>query len=200
MEVDFYLHTPRTAMASKVLLSLDTIFTLLFRSIFDPTSSLSLLIPFSFTYVYLSYASSHSWQNNKDTIWLVTVYQTIYSWHWLSDCHTITWLWSPRNSPSLMQPPNPVLEPLWRPALAPINQSSGLPKHGVWVGVHQLHKDPNWLQGSSKVPQQDLPNLELPFVKPHPQTFWGTSLFWPEQGRSVHQPPGSQWHCPTESL
>ena len=47
----------------------------------------------------------------------------------------ITWLQSPQNSPSLIQPPNPVLEPLWQPSLLPTNRISGLPEHGAQVGV-----------------------------------------------------------------
>ena len=82
-------------------------------------------------------------KEDKDTIQLVMVHQTTYSQHQLSDHHTITWLQSPQNSASLIQPPNPVLEPLLQPALAPTDQSSGLLKHGAQVGVLQLCEDPD---------------------------------------------------------
>ena len=72
-----------------LLLSSDIIFTHLFQSIFDPTSLPSFTDTHFFSYVYLSYASSHSWQDNKDTIWLVMVHWSTYSQHWLLDCHTI---------------------------------------------------------------------------------------------------------------
>ena len=45
---------------------------------FNPTSSPSLTDTHFFAYVYPSYASSHSWQNDKDTIQLVVVHRTIY--------------------------------------------------------------------------------------------------------------------------
>ena len=35
------------------------------------------------------YVSSCSWQTTRNIMWLVTVHQTVYSWHQLSDCHTI---------------------------------------------------------------------------------------------------------------
>ena len=152
-----------------------------------------------FPYVYLSQASSCSWQTTRTQFDWWLGYQTIYSQHWLLDHHMITWLQSPQNSPSLIQPPNPVLEPLRRPSLLPTNQSSGLPEHKVQVGVRWPYKNPDWSQGLSEVLQQDLPNLKLPFVEPHPWTFQRMSLFQLEQGSSEHQPPGSQWHHPTGS-
>ena len=56
---------------------------------FNPTSSLSLLLPISFLMLSFVYASSHSWPDNKDTIQLVMVHRITYSWHWLLDHHMI---------------------------------------------------------------------------------------------------------------
>ena len=169
-----------------------------FWSIFDPTYSLSLLIPFSFLmFISLCFIMlTTRWQGHNST----GIGTTTYFRHQLSDCHMITWLCCTQKSPSHLQPSNPVLEPPPQSSLLPTAQSSGLPKHGVRVGVHQLCEDPNWLQGSSEVLQQDLPDLEPPFKELHSWTFQGMSLFQLEQGRSVHQPPGSQWHHPTGSL
>ena len=125
-----------------------------------------------------------------------------FDWYYTSLPRTImrsTWLLIPQSNLVPLQPPDPALEPLWPPSLAPTVQSSGLPRHGVWVGVRPPHKDPDWLKGSSSVPQQDLPDWLPPFNKPRPQILQGTCQTWPAQGRLLHQPPGSQQHRPMES-
>ena len=55
------------------VVSLDTIFTLLFGPFLTQLLHLPLLILIFFPYVYLSYVSPCSWQNDKDTIQLVMV-------------------------------------------------------------------------------------------------------------------------------
>ena len=67
-----------------------TLFSLFFFSPFFWPNFLTLLTnTLLFPYVYLSYASSCLQQNGKDTIWLVLVHQTTYSWHWLLNHHMI---------------------------------------------------------------------------------------------------------------
>ena len=143
---------------------------------------------------------SHSQQHNKDTIWLALVHQATYSQHQLLDCHMITWLQSPWNSPSPIQPLDLVLElPPW-PSPLPTAQSSGLPEPGTQGVVCSLCECLGLLKGSSELLQQDCPNLEPPFIKPLPQTLQGNHRLQLEQGRSLHHPPASQWHRPTEPL
>ena len=117
-----------------------------FWSVFDPTSSLSFLYPFSFMSILLmSFAfmfqscSQHTTRTQFD--WYSTGLPTPNI-----GCQTATrstWLPNPQNSPSLLRPPNPALELLWRPSLAPTIQSSRLPRHRAQVGVHRLHEDPD---------------------------------------------------------
>ena len=104
------------------------IFTLLFLSISDPTSSLSLLTfsPYVYlSYIFLLYASftltTPQQENN-----LISAITTMWS----------TWLLILQNSPFPGPPPDPVLEPLQLSSLTPTDQSSGLPKHRAQVGVH----------------------------------------------------------------
>ena len=54
----------------------------------NPTSSPLLLITFSFLYLFL-YASSCSQHKIRNTIQLIMIHWSVYSWHWLLDCPKI---------------------------------------------------------------------------------------------------------------
>ena len=223
---------------------------------FDPTSSLSLLVPISFLMFICSMLYHAHNKDNKDTIWLVMVHWTIYSQHWLLDCHMITWLpdchqawfspfffhpffdptsftflinlssyvyfsyvslfyasfilmtiWQEHNSigivpvyqlptlavrlphdllgyrlPKTVQFPFDHLILCWNlfshPWLLPQLKVPDFPDT-EWVGVRLPHEDLSWSQGSSSVPQQDLPDLKPPFDKPHPQILQGVRATLP---------------------
>ena len=135
-----------------------------FLSIFDPTSLTFLTHPFPlmliFLIFFLFYVSSHSQTDNKNVIQLVW-YRSTNSWHWLLDHQMIYLAIDPWNNPIPLWPLDPALE-LQPPSTVPIVQSSRLPGHGAQVGVCPPHKDLGWLQGSSSVPQQDLPDCLPP--------------------------------------
>ena len=73
---------------------LDTIFMLLFPVYFNPTSSLSLSTTFSFLHSF-PYVSSHSRQMTRNTVQLILLHRTTYSWHQLSDCPLVYLLIGP---------------------------------------------------------------------------------------------------------
>ena len=150
--------------------------------------------PFSFMLIFLYslffMPYPHSQTNNKNTFNCTMDHQTTWS----------TGLPTSQNSPVLPPQPDPAPEPSQLPLLTPTVQSSRLPRHGMWVGVHPPHEAPCWLQGSSSVPQQDRPDRLPPFYGLRPLTLQGIHWIQLEQGRSLHQPPGSQWHHPTGSL
>lgn len=54
----------------------------------NPTSSLLLLITFSFLWLFL-YALSWSQHKIRNTIQLIMIHWSVYSWHWLLDCPKI---------------------------------------------------------------------------------------------------------------
>ena len=161
-----------------------------FLSIFDPTSHTFFIIPFPLMFIFLMFLLCLILVHEQTT-------RTRFDWYYRSQWST--WLLTSWNSPVPPWPPNPVLELPWPLLPVPTVQSSRLPGHGAWVGVHPPHEDLNWLQGSLSVLQQDLPDRLPPFNELCPLILWGTHWTWPAQGRLLHQPPGLQWHCPMES-
>ena len=174
------------------------IFWLFFFVHFNPTSSLS-----SICIWFLLCSSFFILHHAHDKMT-----KTQYDWYWYTGlptpnigCQTTTqstWLWSPQNSPSLTQSLDPALEPFQWPSPLPTIQSSGLPELRTQGVVRPLCRSLVLSKGSSKLLQQDHPNLELPFIEPLPQTFQGSHLLQPERGSLLHHPPASQQHCPTE--
>ena len=172
--------------------SLDTIFRPLFCPFSTQLLNTFLIIHF-LSYVY----HTHEQITRTQTNWYYTGLPTLEI-----SCQTTTqstWLLKTQNNPIPLQSPDPVLELPWLPSPAPIVQSSRLPGHRAQVGVCPLHEDLSWSQGSSSVPQQDLPDRLPPFDKPCPWILWGMCQTLLEQGSSWHQPPGSQRHHPMES-
>ena len=121
-----------------------------------------LMFTFSF-YVFIFYVSSHSQTDDKNTIQLVQlVTDMIYL---ATDI--------PKQScfSSLTQSCTGTLSAT---LVCSTVQSSRLPRYGAWVGVHPLHEDFGWLQGSLLVLQQDLPDWLPLFDEPCPLILQGT--------------------------
>ena len=133
-------------LAPAPLLSLDTIFTLLFWSILTQLFHSHHWLLFSDVYLLMLY--SCSWQKTRNTIWLVSQYWSVYSWHRLLDCPKIYLLSCHQNSPFPL--PDPVLELFWPPAPLPIALSLTHPGLRVWGIECPLLTGLNWLRGSSE--------------------------------------------------
>ena len=139
-----------------IWLSSDAIFVLIFGPFLTQLHSISLppLSPYDYlSYVFPPLCLIHAHEQTTRTHLIVQLVTKTQS----------TWLPTFWNSPVPLRPPDPVLELPWLPSLVPTVQSSRLPGHGAQVGVCPLHKDLGWSQGSSSVPQQDLPDQLPPF-------------------------------------
>ena len=148
-------------------MSSDMIFTLIFRPFSTQLPLLSLSPPFFLWLPYYMFFSLCliSLTNRQQEHNSIGYYQ--------SPTQQSTWLLTSRNSPVLLRPPDPALELLQPPSLAPTVQSSRLPGHRAWVGVRPPHEDLSWSQGSLSVPQQDCPDWLPPCDKLCPLILWG---------------------------
>ena len=164
------------------------LFSLLFSSIFDPTSITFLTIPLLCLSLYALF-----------TLTKQMIRTQLIDYYW-SLTNRSTWLLTSQNNPVPFPQPALVQEPSWPLSSAPTTQSSGLPGHGVQVGVRPPHEVPCSSQGSLSVPQHEQPDQLPPFNELRPRILRGTRQTQLEQGRSLHQPPDSQQHRPTESL
>ena len=148
----------------------------------------SLCLPLLYSFFYAFYT-------HKQTT------RTQFDWYYWSPNNSSTELLTFWNSPVVVPLHlDPVLEPPPLPPNTPTTQSSRLPRHRAWVGVHPPHKDFWSWKGSSLLPQQDCPDQLPPCNKPCPLILRETCHFQLEQERSSHHPPGSQRHCPIGSL
>lgn len=163
-------------------------FTLLFLSIFNPTSSHSLQnfspLCLSFSYVCLSYASftlttiqqGHNLIGNSTTSDLLS-YQLPKAVHFLV--------------------PHPILR--WNlfgcPLTFPPLKVQDFPNTECKEWVPPL-KGPNWSPGSFEGLSQCPDNQHFLSDEKSPTTLWTTCWFPLEQGKSPHHPLGSQQHHP----